>query len=84
MSKKTNWKELIEDCAEGDPIIYNPLSERELLEEFDCGYGGSEGRPFTAWSEAYVYFPVVYDGAEWVGCAPRFPGPEPTKHVGGE
>ncbi len=81
---KTNWKKLIEDIARGDKIIACTLSEEELLEEFDDGFGGSQGKPFTAWSEAYVYFPVVYDGAEWVGAAPRKPCDLATDHVGGE
>ena len=65
----------------------------ELDEEFDDGYGSSEGRPFTMWTHEWVYFPVVYDGAEWVGRAPRSPmltadqNEEqlvPNRHVGGE
>lgn len=80
----TNWKELIANCADGDEIIVCTLSDDELLKEFNSGYGGSEGKPFTAWSKKYVYFPVVYDGAEWVGRAPRNPCDEATNHQGGE
>lgn len=79
---KTNWKTLLNDFD--DNIIYCTLSEEELLVPFDNGYGGSEGKPFTAWSEDYVYFPVVYDGSEWIERAPRNPCDEPTEHVGGE
>jgi hypothetical protein len=60
------------------------LTEDGLNREFNDGYGGSEGEPFTAWGEKYVYFPVVYDGAEWVGSAPRNPCDEKCSHVGGE
>lgn len=80
----TTWRKRIEDTADGDKIVYCTLSNTELDVEFDGGYGGSEGKPFTAWSEKYVYFPVVYDGSEWAGRAPRFPCDEATNHVGGE
>lgn len=60
------------------------LSYEESVKEFDDGYGGSHGEPFTSWGEKYVYFPVVYDGAEWVDFAPRNPCEIKTAHVGGE
>jgi hypothetical protein len=59
------------------------LSEEGLHKEFDGGYGGTEGEPFTAWGERFVYFPVCYDGAEWVGFAPRNPCHIKTQHIGG-
>lgn len=64
--------------------IVTTLSQDELDETFDDGWGGSEGAPFTAWSENYVYFPVVYDGSEWIGWVPRNPCDKKTAHVGGE
>lgn len=78
-----NWKSLIELAAEGDKIIACTLTDEELLIQFDVGFGFIEGIPFTAWSERYVYFPIVYDGAEWVGRAPRNPCDEATEHQGG-
>jgi hypothetical protein len=51
--------------------------------DFDAGYGSPHGPRFTAWTTQRVYFPVVYDGAEWVGSAPRNPCDEATEHVGG-
>lgn len=78
----STWRELIQAAAEGDKIIACTIPNEKLDEEFG-GYLGF-GRPFTAWSEKYVYFPVVYDGAEWVGRAPRNPCDEATNHVGGE
>ena len=68
----------------GDAISHCTLTEAQWDELFDSGFGGSEGEPFTAWSESYVYFPVVYDGAEWVGRVPRHPCDVPTKHQGGK
>ena len=59
------------------------LTEEELEAEFDDGWGGTQGAPFTAWGERYVYFPIQYDGAEWVGSAPRNPCDEKTEHQGG-
>ncbi|RLB65126.1 MAG: hypothetical protein DRH04_10820 [Deltaproteobacteria bacterium] len=78
-----NWKGLISKAAGGDKIIACTLTDTEMLVNFNCGYGRPEGRPFSAWSKKYVYFPVVYDGAEWVGRAPRNPCDEATDHVGG-
>ena len=60
--------------------IDNPIFDRE----FDGGYGGSEGCYFTAWGGKYVYFPTVYDGAEWISFVPRNPCLQATQHVGGE
>ena len=56
-----------------------------LTTAFNSGYGGTEGAHFTVWTERYVYFPVQYDGSEWVGHVPRHPdiGFNPTRHVGG-
>lgn len=77
-----NWKKLL--GKDFDDILECTLTDEELLVEFDNGYGGAEGMPFTAWSEDYVYFPVVYDGAEWVGRVPRNPCDKVTYHHGGE
>ncbi len=79
-----NWKEKIDDASDGDKIISCTLTDKELLVEFHDSFGCSEGKSFTAWGEKYVYFPVVYDGAEWVGKAPRDPCDEATEHMGGE
>lgn len=82
-----NWKEmLIEVFKEtGDDFekMETTLTDEELVKEFDDGYGGIEGTPFTAWGEKYVYFPVVYDGAEFVGYAPRNVSDIKTSHWGG-
>lgn len=78
------WKALIKALAKDDEIIYCTLTDKELEEEFYSGYGMSNGKPFTAWSEKYVYFPVVYDGAEWVERVPRNICEVATNHVGGE
>jgi hypothetical protein len=84
----TNWTKAITKALDergetfGD-VESITLNADELEEEFNCGYGSEEGRPFTAWTRNYVYFPVCYDGAEWVGSVPRNPNGEPTTHIGG-
>jgi hypothetical protein len=84
----TTWRQELENACEltkdnFDSLVVT-LSENELDVEFYDGYGGSEGLPFTAWSKDWVYFPVVYDGSEWVGWVPRNPCDKKTHHVGGE
>ena len=78
------WRELINEELEGDVLIANTLTEEEMDAEFYNGYGGAQGKAFTAWSKTRVYFPIVYDGAEWVGSAPRNPCNEACEHQGGE
>lgn len=82
----TTWRKLITEAitAREDTFIAWTLTDDDADRAFDSGYGGSEGEPFTAWGKRYVYFPVVYDGAEWVGSAPRDPCDEKTDHVGGQ
>jgi len=82
------WGELIADAmresGETDAkIVSNTLTKEELVIEFDNGYGLQNGIPFTMWTEQRVYFPVCYDGAEWVGSVPRHPCGEKTGHHGG-
>ena len=80
------WKEMISGEYEtqrdsGDVVV--TLTKEEAESKFHIGYGGTNGRPFTAWTKDRVYFPVCYDGAEWVESVPRnFPG-SVTEHVGG-
>jgi len=77
-------KEAFEDTGDNFAEMITTLSKEERYKNFNRGYGGSEGLPFTAWGQKYVYFPVVYDGSEWVGWAPRDPCDEKTDHVGGQ
>lgn len=60
------------------------LTETQLDELFDHGYGGSYGAAFTLWTKNHVYFPAVYDGAEWIEFVPRHPNGRATKHVGSQ
>jgi len=74
---------VLESTKEDPQDLITTLTDEELHEQFPAGFGGTYGRPFTAWGKKYVYFPVVYDGSEWVGYAPRNPCCEKTKHQGG-
>lgn len=81
------WRKLIKKALnDGDDIsslVFTP-SDLDLDYQFDSGYGGIEGQPFVAWSDNWVYFPVSYDGAEWVGSVPRNPVSEyEPRHFGG-
>ena len=83
-----NWFNMIteemsdhDDCW-GD-VVYQSLNEDELMKDFDAGYGSEEGRPFFVWTHDRVYFPVCYDGSEWVGSVPRHPTSEEPQHFGG-
>ena len=86
--KLCNWKETLEKRMAyngeswGD-VEANTLTEQAMVREFDCGFGGVEGTPFTLWTKNHVYFPICYDGAEWVGSVSRNPDGKPTQHQGG-
>jgi hypothetical protein len=85
----SNWKELIQhemniQKETFEDVVSSTLTEEELLKEFDGGFGCSEGEPFTLWTTNRVYFPVVYDGAEWCASVSRNPDGKPTYHIGGQ
>lgn len=89
MNNLTNWRDELKATMStfGETladIVSCTLTEAELGVEFDGGYGGHNGKAFTCWTTNRVYFPVVYDGAEWVGSVPRNPNGEATRHQGGE
>lgn len=84
----TTWREELQRARESagdqsDIVAVSP-SETVLDASFDDGYGLSEGPDVLVWTENRVYFPVVYDGAEWLDSAPRNPQPEGQGHVGGQ
>ena len=68
-----------------DDVVSCTLTEEELREQFNSElYGVTEGRPFTLWTKTRVYFPVQYDGMEWVESVSRHPDGKPTRHFGGQ
>ena len=85
----TSWRSLLTDALTDqgetwEDVVESTLTDEALERRFDDGYGGSEGCAFTLWTFNRVYFPVVYDGAEWVSSVPRNPCDEATSHVGGQ
>lgn len=88
-ANKTNWETLLERAMQkrGETLAdleANTLTEADMVKEFDCTYGSTNGgKPFTAWTAKTVYFPLCFDGAEWVGSVSRHPDGQPTKHQGG-
>ena len=85
---ETTWRKELREAMDANsdqgPVVAYAPSEEAFDVLFDDGYGGSNGPHVLAWTEANVYFPVVYDGAEWIGSAPRDPQPQGQRHVGGE
>ena len=85
----STWKEMIE-CAMNEngeswcDVESSTMTEDEMNNEFDAGCSASiEGCPFTIWTKNRVYFPICYDGVEWVGSVSRNPDGKPTEHQGG-
>lgn len=83
-----SWRILFDDAFKRtkenwDQIIAHTFIGTQLDDRFSAGYGIEEGCPFTAWSENYVYFPLQYDGSEWVGYVERNPSKTPRRHQGG-
>ena len=84
----SNWKEMLNSALEENgeswsDVEANTMSENEMAKNFDSGYGATEGCPFTVWTKNTVYFPLSYDGSEWVGSVSRNPDGRPTAHQGG-
>lgn len=83
-----NWKTMLDEALKENgeswaDVEANTMTEEEMAKNFDAGYGGTEGCPFTVWTKNRVYFPICYDGAEWVGSVSRNPDGKPTDHQGG-
>lgn len=84
----TTWRKDISENMEAhgegwEDVVSCTLTQKELDVEFDSGYGGEEGKPFTVWTEGRVYFPVTYDGLEWCSSVSRNPNGMATQHRGG-
>lgn len=83
----TTWRRelatAMRDNSDPGPVIAYAPGEADFDVEFDPSYGGTEGPDILAWTESHVYFPICYDGAEWVGSAPRNPQQEGQTHQGG-
>jgi hypothetical protein len=82
------WRQFLKArmAAVGDasPVVAVAPNESALDVNFDEDYGTSEGPAILIWTADRVYFPVTYDGMEWLDSAPRNPVSEGQAHVGGE
>lgn len=86
MEPSTTWRKELAVAMEGvdsGPVIAYAPDEAAFDVVFDPGYGGACGPPVLAWTEDRVYYPLQYDGAEWLGSAPRNPRAEGQSHDGG-
>ena len=90
MKEVQTWKKKLTEAMKryGDAwenIIYVHLSEvdRGETEWYDVELDGG-GVSFIVWTAVCVYFPIIYDGAEWAEGVPRYPtnGVE-ASHFGG-
>ena len=92
----TSWAKMLRDKLEdkNDSLVqlcikfngvdtFVPLDHYGFCAKFDGSFGCPEGCHFTAWGERYVYFPVTYDGSEWIEAVPRNPELIATNHLGG-
>lgn len=84
----TTWRKELEEARRGagdqSEIVAVSPHEGVLDVPFDGGYGSACGPAVLVWTAVNVYFPVVYDGAEWLASAPRNPQPDGQGHAGGE
>ena len=88
---KDEEDEIVKICAQEvnrwgetkDKPRYCDIDDPLFLKVFDSGYGGTEGCHFTVWGKKNIYFPVCYDGSEWVGAVRRNPCLEASEHHGG-
>ena len=82
-----NWNGLLRMAMERNGDDFDKrvctLDEKDMNVEFDNTFGLVAGKPFTAWGKDWVYFPICYDGSEWVGSAPRNPCDISLEHQGG-
>ena len=66
-----------------DVISYAQTDGKWLDYYFDDDSKKIEGESFTIWTKSRVYFPVQYNGCEWVESVSRNPDGKPTHHIGG-
>jgi hypothetical protein len=65
-----------------NPKQTNDMSILDI--KFDSGYGGTEGMSFRLYTKTRIYFPIKYDGSEWVESLPIDPNSkEKPFHFGG-
>lgn len=76
-NERTTWREKFIEILKktGDSLKdlkFNISKPKFILDkEFDDGFGRSEGPPFIAWSNNFVYFTRDYDGIDYVPRNPK-------------
>jgi hypothetical protein len=84
---KTTWRKKIQEemNINGDSFdnLIGSIFDDDIDDEFEDGYGGTQGCEFQLWTTNYVYFPICYDGSEWVGSANRHVVNASLAHQGG-
>lgn len=83
----TTWRqaltEAMKEAGDVSCVVAVAPSEEAFAVDFDDDYGSMpKGPSVLAWTERRVYFPVVYDGSEWLASAPRDPERRGQEHVG--
>lgn len=82
-----SWFVMLKEAMERDGENFErricTLDEEALKKEWNMAWCEPQGQAFTAWGERWVYFPLCYDGSEWVGHAPRNPCEIAMQHQGG-
>ena len=84
---RDNWFKMINESMvfkndSWSNVEQNTMTDEDMNLMFDTGFGHTEGIPFTVWTHDFIYFPVCYDGREWVGSVSRNPDGKPTYHFG--
>lgn len=83
----TTWREQLhkamKEAWDSGPIVHLAPNPETFDIPFDDFSGGPEGPEILAFTAQRVYFPVVHDGAEWLGSAPRNPTDHGQPHIGG-
>jgi len=82
----TTWRvEITETMKESgeswEDVVQTTLTDEEMDRVFDGGFGSVCGCAFTLWTKERVYFPMSYDGAEYVKSVPRNPCDERVGHI---
>ena len=83
----TTWGNLIRgailEADDHTPLVHIAPDDSVLSVKFGASFYSDPGPSFCAWTDARVYFPLIYDGRQSIGSAPRNPSDTPLDHQGG-
>ena len=83
----TTWRKLLEEefQIQNDSwkniVMMAPSDGKWLDYYFDNDSNVIEGVPFTVWTKNRVYFPLSFEGPEWVGSVSKIPNGIATAHL---